>query len=102
MDLQVNIYFLNLINLYNQLCYILGVNIGAAGGGYDHILIPGGQCDSPTANAVRAINVLNDRYCGTALYCLGAVPTATIAGAVELGFSFGILYTKVFNKEIMS
>ena len=25
--------------------------------------------------------VLNDKYCGTGLYCLGAVPTATIATA---------------------
>ena len=41
-------------------------------------MIPGGQCNTP---AINAIAVLNDRYCGTALYCLGAVPTATIGAA---------------------
>ena len=59
----------------------LGITQFAEGGGYDHIVIPGGQCNSPVSNAVTAINVLNDRYCGTGLYCLGAVPTATIAAA---------------------
>ena len=48
----------------------------ANGGAFDHIVIPGGQCNTPAA---AAITVLNDRYCGTALNCLGAVPTATIA-----------------------
>jgi len=66
---------------------LLGVdtNCGAAGntlitngGAFDHIVIPGGQCNTP---AINAIAVLNDRYCGTALYCLGAVPTAVIGTA---------------------
>lgn len=67
---------------------VLGVdtNCGAAGnvligngGAFDHIVIPGGQCNTPPAATPAAINVLNDRYCGTALYCLGAVTTVTIA-----------------------
>merc|ERR1719483_1177105 len=51
----------------------------ANGGAFDHIIIPGGQCNTP--NAAAAILVLNDKYCGTGLYCLGAVPTTTIAAA---------------------
>jgi hypothetical protein len=53
-----------------------------AGGAYDHIVIPGGQCDSPVANAVVA-TIITDRYCGTDLNCVTAVPntqatTATV------------------------
>jgi hypothetical protein len=44
----------------------------ANGGAFDHIVIPGGQCNNNVA-----ITVLNDRYCGTAFYCLAAVPTDT-------------------------
>jgi len=40
----------------------------ANGGSYDHILIPGGQCDSPLANAITA-TFLYDRYCHTQLAC---------------------------------
>jgi len=58
-------------------CGVGGVLI-ANGGAFDHIVIPGGQCNTPAA---AAINVLNDRYCGTALYCLGVVATATIGAA---------------------
>jgi len=59
-------------------CGSEGLTHHANGGAFDHIVIPGGQCNTP---AINAINVLNDRYCGTALYCLGAVPTATIGAA---------------------
>ena len=52
---------------------IKGVTTLAGGGAYDHIVIPGGQCDSPVANAV-VVTVLNDRYCGTDLNCMTAVP----------------------------
>jgi len=42
----------------------------AEGGAYDHITIPGGQCDSPdAAGAVVTDNFLHDRYCGTQLGC---------------------------------
>jgi hypothetical protein len=40
-----------------------------SGGGYDHVLIPGGQCDSPAANIVVAANFLYDKYCGTLFNC---------------------------------
>jgi len=59
-------------------CGNAGLATYANGGAFDHIVIPGGQCNTPAA---AAINVLNDRYCGTALYCLGAIPTATIGAA---------------------
>jgi len=42
---------------------------------YDHVIIPGGQC-APTA-AGLATNLLNDKYCGTQLNCLTAVPAVT-------------------------
>jgi len=59
-------------------CGSPGITNYANGGAYDHIVIPGGQCNSPLSAAIPAINVLNDRYCGTALYCLGAIPTDTL------------------------
>lgn len=62
-------------------CGAEGSTLIANGGAFDHIVIPGGQCNSPVAGAIVANNVLNDRYCGTALYCLGAVPTATTGAA---------------------
>jgi len=61
-------------------CGYEGTQALANGGAFDHITIPGGQCNSPVVNAVVAL-ALNDRYCGTSLLCLGAVATATIAGA---------------------
>ena len=43
-------------------CGQAGIDTVNTGGvSYDHILIPGGQCDSPAANIVFATNVLNDR-----------------------------------------
>ena len=59
-------------------CGAAGNTLIAKGGSFDHIVIPGGQCNTPAA---AAITVLNDRYCGTALYCLGAVPTAVVGAA---------------------
>ena len=57
-------------------CGAAGNTLIGNGGAFDHIVIPGGQCNTP-----GAINVMNDRYCGTALYCLGKGATATIAAA---------------------
>ena len=48
----------------------------ANAGSYDHILIPGGQCHPSTG---LTTNLLNDKYCGTQLNCLTAVPAATTA-----------------------
>jgi len=63
-------------------CGVPGVGTLANGGAYDHILIPGGQCDSPAANAVLAANFLFDRYCHTQLAC-GS--TAAAAQGAPLG-----------------
>merc|ERR1719219_380257 len=48
----------------------------ANAGGYDHVVIPGGQCAPATGGAT---NLLNDKYCGTQLNCLTAVPAVTTA-----------------------
>jgi len=65
------------------------------GGSYDHILIPGGQCDSPAANAVLAANFLFDRYCQTQLGCgTNAIGTAQTAGTVctnQKPFQIGVV-----------
>jgi len=55
-----------------------------SGGGYDHVLIPGGQCDSPAGGIVVVANFLNDRYCGTNLNCMtdAASAQASITGTV--------------------
>jgi len=64
-------------------CGVPGLATLANGGAYDHILIPGGQCDSPAANAVLAANFLFDRYCNTQLGCgTAAAGTAQTAGTV--------------------
>ena len=54
------------------------------GGAYDHINIPGGQCDSPNAaGAVVANTWRHDRYCGIALGCgTNAAGTAQTQGTV--------------------
>lgn len=64
-------------------CGAAGNVLIANGGSFDHIVIPGGQCNTPPAlpAAIALLNILNDRYCGTALYCLGAIPTAAISAA---------------------
>ena len=51
--------------------HILGVLPFANGGGFDHVVIPAGQCESPTtAGAVVADIVFShDRYCNTQLGC---------------------------------
>jgi len=54
----------------------------ANAGSYDHVVIPGGQC-APTPGLTT--NLLNDKYCGTQLNCLTAVPaqvTAATQGTV--------------------
>merc|ERR1712106_1139757 len=61
----------------------------ANGGAFDHIIIPGGQCNTP--NAAAAILVLNDKYCGTGLYCLGAVATAATVCTNQKPFKIGVL-----------
>ena len=48
----------------------------ANAGSYDHVVIPGGQCAPATGGAT---NLLNDKYCGTQLNCLTAVPAVTTA-----------------------
>jgi len=50
--------------------------VGADGGGYDHVIIPGGQCAPATGGTT---NLLNDKYCGTQLNCLTAAPAVTTA-----------------------
>ena len=42
-------------------------------------MIPGGQCDSPAANAVVKTQLV-DRYCGTSLRCVTTLPAVGIAG----------------------
>merc|ERR1712098_713678 len=56
----------------------------ASGGAFDHINIPGGQCDSPdAAGAVTGNTFLHDRYCGTQLGCgTAADGSAQTAGTV--------------------
>ena len=65
-------------------CGAAGNTLIGNGGAFDHIVIPGGQCNTPPAlpAAIALLNVVSDRYCGTGLYCLGAVAnTATISAA---------------------
>ena len=76
--------------------YLLGLlGTYVNGGSYDHILIPGGQCDSPAANAVLAANFLFDRYCQTQLGCgTNAIGTAQTAGTVctnQKPFQIGVV-----------
>ena len=61
-------------------CGMASSTILAEIGSYDHVLIPGGQCAVPPAGPPGlTTNLLNDKYCGTQLNCLTAVPTATTA-----------------------
>jgi len=62
-------------------CGAPGLLAYANGGAYDHILIPGGQCDSPAANAVAA-TFLFDRYCNTQFGCGNAVNAQAATGTV--------------------
>ena len=65
--------------------YILGLPTYANGGAYDHVVIPGGQCESPTtAGAAIADTVFShDRYCNTQLGCgTNAAGTAQTVGTV--------------------
>jgi len=50
------------------------------GGGFDYIFIADGQCDSPVSGAVTGTMETNDRYCGTELRCLSAVPATATTG----------------------
>jgi len=65
-------------------CGSPGLSAFTSGGGYDHVLIPGGQCDSPVGGIVVAANFLNDRYCGTNLNCMNGIASAqgSITGTV--------------------
>jgi len=58
-----------------------GLSVLTIGGGYDHIVIPDGQCPSPVSGAVVATVFENDRYCGTAFLCSNAIGT-TATGAL--------------------
>ena len=49
-----------------------GVSGYASGGAYDHVVIPGGQCNSPLNNAVTG-TFLFDRYCGSQFGCGTAI-----------------------------
>lgn len=52
-------------------CGFEGHNAPAtAGGGYDYIEIPNGQCDSPSPAAAIETTETNDRYCGTSFLCV--------------------------------
>jgi len=52
-----------------------GLSVLTIGGGYDHIVIPDGQCPSPVSGAVVADVFENDRYCGTSFKCSNAIGT---------------------------
>jgi len=62
-------------------CGAPGLAQFAKGGAFDYIDIPGGQCDSPAANAVVANILINDRYCGTDLRCQNNVDGTTVDSA---------------------
>jgi len=57
-------------------CGSPGVSGYANGGAYDHVVIPGGQCNSPLTNAVVA-TFLFDRYCGSQFGCGTAADSDT-------------------------
>ena len=54
------------------------------GGSYDHVVVPGGQCESTTTPAGAVIMTFSfDRYCGTQLGCgTNAIGTAEEVGTV--------------------
>jgi len=65
-------------------CGAPGVTAYANGGAYDHIVIPGGQCNSPVNGAVVANTFTFDRYCNTQLGC-GTMGDGSEQAAASLG-----------------
>ena len=62
-----------------------GLPTYANGGAYDHVVIPGGQCESPTTAGVAIADTVfsHDRYCNTQLGCgTNAIGTAQTVGTV--------------------
>ena len=67
----------------NYIPGLLGTYVN--GGSYDHVVIPGGQCEAPSPTGAAVANTFNhDRYCNTQLGCginnLGTMQAAAGAG----------------------
>jgi len=66
----------------DEKCGSPGINpVMLKGGGFDHIFIADGQCDSPVGGTVTAAMETADRYCGTELRCMKAIPLDSVTGA---------------------
>jgi len=72
------------------------------GGSYDHVVIPGGQCEAPSPTGAAVANTFShDRYCNTQLGC-GINNLGTMQAAAGAGLGTVCTNQKPFKIDVLT